>query len=1182
MSGLEGIAGLGLACNIMQLISFSHETVVICRRIHENGTPEPDLAEQAKSLKDLSDDLERSLKGKASASSGAPADKRVLDLARKCIRHAKDLNEEIVYLTPSHPGKVAALVATPKAIWRKRRLERLKTNLADAQKLIETSILVRLFGKIDDSFEKNEKAFNGMSQQLKDFIHTYSQNSNLISKLVRDESKATRDHVTIATTQTRKEINSQITKELKSQEESINHTISISGAETQQALSHQMAISDAAIARERARQRLLASLKYARMNERKNDLKPAHLGTCQWIFGNSRCRDDSASDWVTEDESTSEYTNENSDEISETGKEDEKDSDIETAHALNSGLYLGSLKLGDDVSRVSEIRDSDSDNDSVRANYYGGSERSFAWSSTTGDANNMGDSDELQMWDNFVEWLQGNERTLYWISGKPGSGKSTLMKFIESSDDTYETLKGWHSDTKVLSHYLWKPGSWMQQSIKGLCCSLLHQVLERDAELSDTLLTTQPELGMKDSDTDWTIGELRHTLVRLFECSTYTYFVLLDGLDEVAATTDEGPEELLMFLKKLILNEKVKICVSSRPEPAFERHLGQFPMLRRQDLTRRDIEKYTEDFLQSIWTQIDKAPTDMLEIVVRKADGVFLWVVLALQSVKRGFNNFDNWDTLCRRINTLPGDLKSLYKDMWSRSNGDSVYYLKEAALYFRLVISHQAISKKDSINVLELATAANDDCLAAFTQSVKAPDVAKILRTTYDKVHFWAKARVSFTHKTAIDFLVDDEDGRKIFEAYEPEPEETISRLVKRDLMLLSLFNWLNLPDSPLVEAIKYRLATPKVGISDATLNSLVSLTHRWSKTYWCPPEDLSQDHFFIAAAASSGYSDYIIRYLDARQADSDLNDMKIFVLKGACARAVGFCKFFGSYNDPPQLSKNRQILIQKILSKHASCLTKGVDSDEDLESLNVGTSQSLLQAWRCFLIHSLERICAKRVYENRAEQSGVLAPDGTYISNIIEAFASTAIVAKSSSQKYIPRLGISGKRPFIATLVDRASEGLTEVVFFEVNDAFILNLIWTHLLGKKRSIGQKGPWKTEPFVKTIMFGGYIRKSAYNASIFAKAISEEADDDWDSKYYTPNPNFDLGDNWGLAEELLPFDASRRMPFRDKAICQSRMINDEGLGVPRPVRILQQLGYQPSDLDGFHSWGCVHEYLPSF
>lgn len=35
--------------------------------------------------------------------------------------------------------------------------------------------------------------------------------------------------------------------------------------------------------------------------------------------------------------------------------------------------------------------------------------------------------DAPQQWDSFSAWLRSNEKRPYWIHGKPGSGKSTLM-----------------------------------------------------------------------------------------------------------------------------------------------------------------------------------------------------------------------------------------------------------------------------------------------------------------------------------------------------------------------------------------------------------------------------------------------------------------------------------------------------------------------------------------------------------------------------------------------------------------------------------------------------------------------------------------------------------------------------------------------------------------------------------
>ncbi|KAK0712104.1 hypothetical protein B0H67DRAFT_306332 [Lasiosphaeris hirsuta] len=56
---------------------------------------------------------------------------------------------------------------------------------------------------------------------------------------------------------------------------------------------------------------------------------------------------------------------------------------------------------------------------------------------------------------------------------KTGSGKSTLFKFIVSPTETTVLLDPSQADQRklVLSHYLWRAGSEMQQSIKVLLCS---------------------------------------------------------------------------------------------------------------------------------------------------------------------------------------------------------------------------------------------------------------------------------------------------------------------------------------------------------------------------------------------------------------------------------------------------------------------------------------------------------------------------------------------------------------------------------------------------------------------------------------------------------------------------------------------------------------------------------------
>jgi ABC-type glutathione transport system ATPase component len=46
-------------------------------------------------------------------------------------------------------------------------------------------------------------------------------------------------------------------------------------------------------------------------------------------------------------------------------------------------------------------------------------------------------------WSNFSSWLKASNSDLYWINGKAGSGKSTLMNFLSDHDKTNALLSFW-------------------------------------------------------------------------------------------------------------------------------------------------------------------------------------------------------------------------------------------------------------------------------------------------------------------------------------------------------------------------------------------------------------------------------------------------------------------------------------------------------------------------------------------------------------------------------------------------------------------------------------------------------------------------------------------------------------------------------------------------------------------
>ena len=87
-------------------------------------------------------------------------------------------------------------------------------------------------------------------------------------------------------------------------------------------------------------------------------------------------------------------------------------------------------------------------------------------------------------WDDFARWLKSGHG-VYWINGKAGSGKSTLMNHICNHSRRLKLLGEWYSDRRLLTptFFFWNAGTRLQKSIDGLLRSLVYQMLKECREL---------------------------------------------------------------------------------------------------------------------------------------------------------------------------------------------------------------------------------------------------------------------------------------------------------------------------------------------------------------------------------------------------------------------------------------------------------------------------------------------------------------------------------------------------------------------------------------------------------------------------------------------------------------------------------------------------------------------------
>jgi hypothetical protein len=398
------------------------------------------------------------------------------------------------------------------------------------------------------------------------------------------------------------------------------------------------------------------------------------------------------------------------------------------------------------------------------------------------------DKEIQRPWDSFTGWLHSDD-SLYWICGKAGSGKSTLMKFLVNDKRTVQYLKEWAQGCSIYSHFIWNSGTRIQRSILGLLRSIIYQILDENQHILDNVLQTWPKVSKIKNSHDWSGDTLEELLLHSLSLHEKGVCIFVDGLDEI--DPKDGPFDLLSLVKRISSpseNKGVKVCVSSRPETSFKLGLERCPTLRLQDLTRGDMEIYATDFVRSKYSfnlsSIKK--TSFIDEIVTKSDGVFLWASLALKSLQRGSINGDDPSTLMERLRALPSELGKLYEEMLTRLGDDQDLYSKDTALIFNIFLFFA--DNFGPVNLFQYAVAFDPNLRDIILKQKSLPspknlkkallDVDRKLASrcagilevvnsgtentqtieqvlSGDKTRPWSSIRIEFIHRSAKDFLL-------------------------------------------------------------------------------------------------------------------------------------------------------------------------------------------------------------------------------------------------------------------------------------------------------------------------------------------------------------------------------------------------------------------------------------------
>ena len=219
--------------------------------------------------------------------------------------------------------------------------------------------------------------------------------------------------------------------------------------------------------------------------------------------------------------------------------------------------------------------------------------------------------------------------------------------------------------------FFWKPGGELQNTLTGLKRTFLHDILH---DCPDLVPNVVPQLWERCKAVPWQAGDANfevsrsevdgafdnlraHTAKSEHRC----FCIFIDGLDEFVGIpgcdTRDMLDELCGWTRQ---SSQVKLCVSSRPDNFFMNAFDPRQQIKLHDLTKGDMQAYIRaqlDHMESLETR-----EMIVELVVNKAQGIFLWVTLAVKSIREQMEHGFSPAEMIRNVRLLPTELEELFK----------------------------------------------------------------------------------------------------------------------------------------------------------------------------------------------------------------------------------------------------------------------------------------------------------------------------------------------------------------------------------------------------------------------------------------------------------------------------------------------------------------------------------------
>lgn len=157
---------------------------------------------------------------------------------------------------------------------------------------------------------------------------------------------------------------------------------------------------------------------------------------------------------------------------------------------------------------------------------------------------------------------------------------------------------------------------------------------------------------------------------------------------------NEQHEQVVDFIRNCAQDRpNIKICVSSRPHNIFCDAFEESPQILLERLTYDDIARYVDERfgqkrrLRSLLDRDPEVGSLLVETVMQKASGVFLWVKLVVQEVLFASQDGASMTEIFENVSRIPADLDDYFRRFMASIEAR---HRREASIFFQIALHEE------------------------------------------------------------------------------------------------------------------------------------------------------------------------------------------------------------------------------------------------------------------------------------------------------------------------------------------------------------------------------------------------------------------------------------------------------------------------------------------------------------